>query len=71
MKISINENEAGFHLDLDAETVSDAAFLARLGMNVVKRKISVTVTAGTANMWGSIWFLKNKNEIQTEIKGQH
>lgn len=62
MKIIANEYDHAFEISIDAETVAEAALLARIGLNAVRRSITVDTTAyGDGTVTTAIWAIKRKN----------
>lgn len=71
MKVTYCENEYVFSIDLEAESVADAAFLARMAMNHTTKSFSLgAITSKSGNFDGWITVKKRKlpNQCIPKVK---
>jgi hypothetical protein len=62
MKFSMLEHDATFDIQMQAETLEDAATLTRMGLNVTKEPVDLTVTAFKGGQFSArLSFTKRKN----------
>ena len=70
MKVTMNEHESCFSIDLEAETMEDASMLVRFGMNSTKElKYSAANSYKDGTFYGSVTIGKRKRTV-TRIVGK-